>query len=88
MKGGLKEQGEVSKQLTESISSPKKKDYSPQNNNYSPQNNKSSINASRKGMDNKRQNLIKSEFIIENAKIRIESLAREEEKLLKRSREL
>lgn len=64
MKGALKELVEVSKQLTESISSPKKKDYSPHNN-------KSSINASRKGMDNKRQNLIKSEFIIENAKIRI-----------------
>lgn len=71
MKGVLKEVGEVSKQLTESISSPKKKDYSPLNN-------KSSINDSRKGIGNKRQNLIKSEAIIENAKIRIESLAKEE----------
>lgn len=78
-----------SKQLTESVS-PKMLDNSSNSlkKEFSPKiANKSEVD-SRKNIPGKRNNLLKSEVIIENARNRIENLTKQEEILLNKSKEL
>lgn len=77
---------ELSKNLSVSPNSPVKVEQSPLSNkkDYSPKMAKSDHNRS-KAMNpfgGKRQNLLKSENIIEQARNRLENLSREEEKIL------